>query len=744
MKQNKLIIIVCFALGIALLLGGTLVLTLSPKEYPEEPGTEESTTTEPEQTTAPEPETEPPIDPAVQNLSLLSAKDFANPALKYRALKIEHNFLSLPGSTAAEKAASLVEYGFGGAACNMKWDENYLQQGYTLEQFAAFVQAAGEQGVRIWLYDEYGYPSGAAGDLTVKDHPEYQAVRLMQFTMSGGDSDTRRIALPDDFVKIEYAYLIADGETVPIEVSVEDGKMCFNGVDKTWTAYVYCVTKYNYGYEWNSSYPNIINRDAVARFIEVTFETYEGAIENFGQVIEAIFDDEAQLLANHHLMPSDLKNPVIPYDYDIFDTFKIKYGYDVRPMLHLIYSGDSAQAQRVRAQFYAHVGDLVSENFFGQIQEWCEAHGTQLSGHLLLEEQMQYHVPVYGNYIQASKNMGYAGFDVLNVRPEPYLDSMSTGAKYASSAAWLTGQERVMIEIAPANSPDEFATNHLDYALGAMTFAYFDGGNQITSYYSQAGGDKATGQAFNEYVGRMGAMTVGAQNLSEIAIYYSIDAMAAAYETPDSQNLYDAPKQARELDTLVSRLTTGIRKKGLDYVFIDDASLQQGTVSTKGLSVGNFTFTTVLVPCATVMDIESMRVLDALIEAGVNVIFVEEMPSLAFLEKDQAEMEALSAKHASLLCTKYSDAISAIKVESELGVKSLRKYVYISPYEKNGVKFFFLALDGRKDAEITLSYEGAIGFRIYDPLTGEIYEVENTTTIKSYRALFVQPLFAEE
>jgi hypothetical protein len=70
--------------------------------------------------------------------------------------------------------------------------------------------------------------------------------------------------------------------------------------------------------------------------------------------------------------------------------------------------------------------------------------------------------------------------------------------------------------------------------------------------------------------------------------------------------------------------------------------------------------------------------------------------------------------------------------------------VYVSPYEKNGVKFFFLALDSKKDAEITLSYEGACGFRIYDPLTGEITEVESTTTIKSFRALFVQPLFPEE
>ena len=691
-----------------------------------------------------EEETEPPIDPAVQNQSLITPEAFANPALEYRALKIEHNFNSLPGSTYAEKAQSLIDYGFGGAACNMVWDANYLQQGDTLEQFAAFVQAANEQGVRIWLYDEYGYPSGAAGNLTVQDHPEYAAVRLVEYTMKGGDTDTRTLSLPDDFVKIEYAYLLVDGESIPLEVTVQDNQMVFNGINKTWTAYIYCVAKYNYGFEWNNSYPNILNRDAVARFIEVSFDTYNGAIENFGDAIEAVFDDEAQLLANHHLMPNGLKNPVIPYDYDIFDTFQAKYGYDVRPMLHMIYSGETAQEKRVRAQFYAHVGDLVAENFFAQIQEWCVAHGTKLSGHLLLEEQMQYHVPVYGNYMQASANMGYPGFDVLNVRPGPYMDETSTGAKYASSVAWLHNMERVMIEIAPANNPEEFATNHLDYALGAMTFSYFDGGNQVTSYYGQSSSDPVVGKAFNEYVGRMGSMTVGAQNLSQIAVYYAIDTVAGEYETPETQQLYNADKDAQANDKLINKLTTQIRRDGLDYVFIDDASLQGGTVSSKGLTVGNFTFTTILVPKATLMEIESMRVLDALIEAGVNVIFVEEMPSVAFLEKDQAELEALSAKHSSRLAAKFSDAISAITVKSELTIKSVRKYIYISPYEKNGVKFFFLANASQKDADMTLSFEGAIGFRIYDPLTGEITEVENTATIPSYRALFVQPLFAEQ
>ncbi len=200
---------------VMLLLGVLSACTTTPT--PPDQSTEEQTTpeqpTETESESEAEAETQPPLDPAVQNQALIDGQAFVNPAPEYRALKIDHNFAYLPGETWEQKAASLVEYGFGGAACNMRWDGNYLQPGQSLDDFAAFVQAAHKQGVRIWLYDEYGYPSGSAGNLTVKDHPEYAAIRLVQQTMQGGDADPRSIKLPDGFIKVEHAYLISEGQT---------------------------------------------------------------------------------------------------------------------------------------------------------------------------------------------------------------------------------------------------------------------------------------------------------------------------------------------------------------------------------------------------------------------------------------------------------------------------------------------------------------------------------------------------
>ena len=754
--RQLILAITCLALAVVLISSGFMYIALyEPAQGPEglpdtKPPSSDTATadTEDGDTIGADPEATTEIqeskNPREQNKMLIVNEAFKTPANKYRALRIAHEYLTLPGDNLEDKIAKLAEYGFGGVVTNDIWDKQYLRSESHLSMLNSFVQSANKSGLRVWIYDELGYPSGAGGDLTCKDHPEYDAVRLEQITITGKGRVTGSATLPDLFVKVEQALLQTDSGFVPAEVTVKDGKVYVEGVEGTWVAYVYCVTKFYGHYEWNSSYPNILNREAIARFIEVTFDTYEGAIENFSRVVEAIFDDEAQLLAGHHITNEKMTYPVIPYDYDIFDTFAEKYGYDVRPLLPLLYNGDSDEAKRVRAQFYAHVGDLVSENYFGQIQEWCEAHGVELSGHLLLEEQMFYHVPVYGNYIQCSQNMGYPGFDILNPRPTAYLRDMSTGGKYASSSAWLTGQERVFVEICPVHDPDEFATNHLDYALGTMTFAYFDGGNQLATYYVQANGEAATGRAFNEYVGRLGSITVGAQNTTEIAIYYSIDTVAGEYTAPDNQNLYSASTASRVNDETVGKLADTLRDRGLDYVFLDSSSLQGGTAENGVLKVGSFGFKTILVPKASVMRIEDIRVLDALMEQGCEVIFVGHMPSIALNEADQAELLDFVARRADALIKLPARAAHSVTTKVALTVES-KQTVYVSPYVKDGVEFFFLANASNAEATMTLSYEGAVGYRLYDPVSGEITEIssDETCALAAYRALFVQPLLAE-
>ncbi|MBQ9150676.1 MAG: hypothetical protein IJX72_00375, partial [Clostridia bacterium] len=85
-----------------------------------------------------------------------------------------------------------------------------------------------------------------------------------------------------------------------------------------------------------------------------------------------------------------------------------------------------------------------------------------------------------------------------------------------------------------------------------------------------------------------------------------------------------------------------------------------------------------------------------------------------------------------------------VSVQFDLTVAS-KQTVYVSPYEKNGAAFFFLANADNAPASMTFTYEGAVGYRLYDPVTGEITEIaaDASWEMPAYRALFVQPLLAE-
>lgn len=53
----------------------------------------------------------------------------------------------------------------------------YLSDEY-MEMFRFFVDAAEKRGINLWMYDEAGWPSGAADGLVVKNHPELAAIAI--------------------------------------------------------------------------------------------------------------------------------------------------------------------------------------------------------------------------------------------------------------------------------------------------------------------------------------------------------------------------------------------------------------------------------------------------------------------------------------------------------------------------------------------------------------------------------------
>jgi hypothetical protein len=118
----------------------------------------------------------------------------------------------------------LAEWGFGGVVANVT-PPNYLEDEDHWKVFAAGVEETAKAGMRMWIYDEDGYPSGAAGGLALRDHPEYEAQALicMQESFGAGKVEFRP---PNGWLYCVRAEITINGKEQPDDIT---SKVCSDG-----------------------------------------------------------------------------------------------------------------------------------------------------------------------------------------------------------------------------------------------------------------------------------------------------------------------------------------------------------------------------------------------------------------------------------------------------------------------------------------------------------------------------------
>ena len=107
---------------------------------------------------------------------------------KHLPLKITHELVWDPSmdddtlrAFLKKRLQSLADKGFGGVVTNVS-GRNYARDPEEWRKMVIAIDTACEMGLRVWLYDEKGYPSGGAGGLTVDANPDYEAVGLVMLT----------------------------------------------------------------------------------------------------------------------------------------------------------------------------------------------------------------------------------------------------------------------------------------------------------------------------------------------------------------------------------------------------------------------------------------------------------------------------------------------------------------------------------------------------------------------------------
>ena len=394
------------------------------------------------------------------------------------------------------------------------------------------------------------------------------------------------------------------------------------------------------------------------------------------------------------------------------------HGYSITDKYHLVFEGDSDEARIVRVNYRQTVGELVSESYFGQISDFCEENGTKSSGHALLEERVVAHAYYYGDLMQCLREMGIPGVDSLSAKTPAFMHEdwpIFMAIKYATSATTLTGTDRMtMVELCFTDC-DGFpmSDGNKSILFKTMKTMAFMG---ITQYHSYVPLDQLGGKlkTFSDYFGRLSYISRNAVWSGEVGLYYPINTFQA-YSKPTNSAAMNTPTYVSS----ISKTAIQLFENQQDFTVVDNEFILEATVENGKIFNDHVSFSVICMPGVEVLPLDVMKKLDQFEKSGGTVIWVDCLPNLADKVSESAEL--VSMVEGKYVMT-YREAGTAAKeaVTDKLVIKRETPSLYVGRYTLDDAPMYWLYNTHDLDKSLTLTYEGAKGFDVYDPATGEI------------------------
>ncbi|MBQ3507071.1 MAG: hypothetical protein IJA91_00860, partial [Clostridia bacterium] len=128
---------------------------------------------------------------------------------------------------------------------------------------------------------------------------------------------------------------------------------------------------------------------------------------------------------------------------DIFEEFEKRYGFACRPILpELFYRKNGELVAPVKLHYIDLANALFLERFAQPINDWCNDHGIQFTGHVLHEDSLMNQTVPNGSLMRFYEYMGYPGVDVLTEHNRCYWI-----VKQLASAARQLGKKWLLSEL---------------------------------------------------------------------------------------------------------------------------------------------------------------------------------------------------------------------------------------------------------------------------------------------------------
>ena len=282
--------------------------------------------------------------------------------------------------------AEFSEKGIGGVFVHARvgLDIEYLGDEW-MDAYEFTIECCKKNGIDVWLYDEYGWPSGFAGGEVFKKSDDYKEKYVLSFCGTFDDLIKKGIKEED----IVGAYILEHNEFTKI-TDYKNGEFYFiyKGV--------------------NDYYVDVVDKEAMTYFFEYTIGKYKSRFgKYFGNIIKGVFTDEPHLATEG-----------IHYGRFMPGEFFKNFGYSLDEALPYMFY-DVGDYKKHRYNFWKNITKMFAEIYVGTYNEICKKNNLVLTGHFACEEGIVDQITASGGTMQLYEKMGQIGVDALGNRLVP-------------------------------------------------------------------------------------------------------------------------------------------------------------------------------------------------------------------------------------------------------------------------------------------------------------------------------------
>jgi alpha-L-rhamnosidase len=492
-----------------------------------------------------------------------------------------------------------------------------------LQHYKVAVDEAGKLGMKMCLYDEFWFPSGSAGGLLAKKHPEALSRRLdMLATDVVGPKDFTQ-AVPQGTLMGAVAMETNTHQRLDITASIKDGALRWNVPAGAWKVMIFTCVR-----DGGKGLVDYLEPKAVDAFIKLTYQAYHDAMpEHFGTTIDGAFYDEPAFYHvnggrawtdrfNEHFTERFKTNPITLYP---------SLWFDIGP--------DTAAA---RNALFGMRAELFATGFVKTISDWCSTHKMDLTGHADQEEVVNPVIGTVGDLIKSFKYQSIPGIDQVFK-----YGRASSAYKVVSSAANNYDRPQVVTECYGGINlplPNLYKEAMDQFAKGINTMVphavWYDPAKIVFKPDLSPGAPTYGPElpAYNQYIGRLQRLLQGGRHVADIGVLYPIATLqAGSWFGPGDP--YKGCVAIPEADYMQvgEALSLGVRR---DFTFVHPEILEErcavdGATIKLNNKVNHERWRAFIIPGSRCINISTLRFIKKFYDQGGTVIATTCLPDRA-------------------------------------------------------------------------------------------------------------------